>query len=190
MGRSWLPLHEGDYPMFGDQMNQIKEKGIAEGKKLLWIFVYLWILLGLFSVHKSLVLNEHDLIYHQGFAFINAWLLAKVMLTAEMFHVADNLKHKALIYPIVFKSAVFSVILISFYIIEEMLIGMWHGKTAAESVPAIGGGSLNGIVVVGVVMFVVLMPFFALREIGRDIGDDKLYELFFVRRVRYVPPQP
>jgi hypothetical protein len=31
-------------------------------------------------------------------------------------------------------------------------------------------------------MFVVLMPFFALREIGRDIGDDKLFDQFFVRR--------
>jgi hypothetical protein len=28
-------------------------------------------------------------------------------------------------------------------------------------------------------MFVCLMPFFALREVGRVIGDDKLYELYF-----------
>jgi hypothetical protein len=175
--------------MFSDQMNRIKAKGIAEGRRLLWIFAYLWVLLGLFSIHRSIVLNEPNLIYHQGFAFINAGLLAKVMLTAEMFQVADNLKHKPLIYPIVFKSAVFSVILMSFYIIEETLIGMWHGKTAAESIPAIGGGDLNSILVVGVIMFVVLMPFFALREIGRDIGDDKLYEQFFVRRSRYMPQQ-
>jgi hypothetical protein len=33
------------------------------------------------------------------------------------------------------------------------------------------------------------MPFFALREIGRDIGDDKLFEHFFVRRTPYVPLQ-
>jgi hypothetical protein len=107
-----------------------------------------------------------------------------------MFHVADNLKRKPLIYPIIFKSAIFSVILISFYILEEVLVGMWHGKTLANSMPAIGGGSLEGILVVGIIMFVVLMPFFALGEIGRDIGDDKLYEQFFVRRTRYTPLQP
>jgi hypothetical protein len=33
----------------------------------------------------------------------------------------------------------------------------------------------------------VLMPFFALREVGRDIGDDKLFEHFFVQRIRYSP---
>jgi len=38
-------------------------------------------------------------------------------------------------------------------------------------------------------MFVVLMPFFALRELARDFGDDRLYELFFVRRTKYMPRQ-
>ena len=167
----------------------LKRKLAHEFKELVWIFAYLWVLLGLFSVHKSIVLNEPNLIYHQGFAFINALVLAKVMLIAEMLHVADNLKQKPLIHPIVFKSAVFSAILMSFYIIEETPIGMWHGKAATESIPDIGGGSLKGILVVGVMMFVVLMPFFAMRELSRDLGDDRLYELFFVRRGTHSPPQ-
>jgi hypothetical protein len=79
--------------------------------------------------------------------------------------------------------------LMSFYIIEETLIGIWHGKTATESIPDVGGGSLKGILVVGVMMFVVLMPFFAMRELSRDLGDDRLYELFFVRRGTHLPPQ-
>jgi hypothetical protein len=184
-----LRLVTGDLTMSNEILNRVMLRGLAEGKKLFWIFLYLWILLGLFSVHKSLVLNEQHLFYHQGFAVINAWLLAKVMLTAEIFHVADNLKHKPLIYPIVFKSAVFSMILVSFYILEEILLGLWRAKTIAESIPAVGGGSLKGILVVGFIMFVVLMPFFALREFGRDIGDDKLYELFFVRRTKFILPQ-
>jgi hypothetical protein len=62
------------------------------------------------------------------------------MLTGEIFHLADNLKHKPLIYPIVFKAAIFSILLISFYIIEEVLMGMWHGKSVTERIPAIAGG--------------------------------------------------
>ena len=146
-------------------------------------------MLGLFSIHKSIVLNEPNLIYHQGFAIINAFLLAKVMLTAEMFHVAENLDHKPLIYPIMFKSVIYSTILMSFYIIEETLVGMWHGKSATDSIPDVGGGSLEGILVVGLMMFVVLVPFFGLKEIGRAIGDDNLYELLLVRGSRYRPPQ-
>jgi hypothetical protein len=48
---------------------------------------------------------------------------------------------------------------------------------------------LKGILVVGIIMFFVLMPFFALKEIGRDIGDGKLYEVFFIRRTKYTPQQ-
>ena len=92
------------------------------------------------AVHKSIVLNEPNLFFHQGFAVINAFLLAKVMFAAETFHVADNLKGKPLIYPIVFKSTVFSVLLIGFYIIEEVIIGKSHGKTFSDSIPVIGGG--------------------------------------------------
>jgi hypothetical protein len=175
--------------MLIEHLNRAKQRALLEIRKLFWIFLYLWVLLCLFSVHKSLVLNEQHVFVHLGFAAINAWLLAKVMLTGEIFHLADNLKHKPLIYPIVFKAAVFSILLISFYIIEEVLMGMWHGKSVAESIPAIAGGGLKGIFFVGGIMFFVLMPFFALREIGRDIGDDQLYELFFIRRTKYVPVQ-
>jgi len=176
--------------MVTDQLSSLKEKGLTEARKLFWIFAYLWVLFGLFAVHKSVVLNEQHLLYHQGFAVINAIVLAKIMFVAEALHIADNLKHKPLIYPIMYKSAVFSLILISFHLLEEILTGMWHGKTVTETITALTGGRLEEIVVAGVIMFVVLMPFFALREIGRDIGDDRLFEQFFVRRTPYIPLKP
>ena len=172
--------------MDAGQLSSLKEKGVREARKLFWIFAYLWVLLGLFALHRSIVLNEPNLFYHQGFAFINALVLAKILFIAEAFNVADDLKHKPLIYPIVYKSAVFSVILISFHVLEEVLTGMWRGKTVAETIAALTGGRLEELLVFGVIMFVVLMPFFALREVGRDIGDDKLFEQFFVRRTKYV----
>jgi len=59
-------------------------------------------------------------------------------------HLADILKQKPFIYPIAFKSAVFSMLLISVYLFEEVLVGLWNGKTFADSMPVIGGGSLKG----------------------------------------------
>src|ERR1700743_663735 len=175
--------------MARDQLNRIREKGATEARRLFWIFAYLWILLGLFALHKSIILNEPHLLYHQGFEVINALVLAKIMFVAEALQLVDNLKHKPLIYPILYKSAVFSVILISFHLFEDVLLDMWHGKTVAESMADQGGEGLEGIFVLGVIMFVVLMPFFALREIGRDVGDGKLFEQFFVRRTPYIPLQ-
>jgi len=101
------------------------------------------------------------------------------VLVAEYFHVGDRLKNRPLIYPIMFKSAVFAVILICFHIIEETLIGVLHGKTLAQSIPDTGGGKLQGILMVGIIMFVVLTPFFAFRELGRAIGTEQLRSLLF-----------
>jgi hypothetical protein len=162
-------------------LNRIVERSLDEGKQLLWIVFYFWLLFGVFTVFRSLVLNEPNLIYHQGFAIINAWLLAKVVLTAEFFQVADNLKHKPLVYPIIYKSLVFCVILMCFYIIEEMLLGMWHGKTIAASFPAIGGGGWKGMMVIGSILFIAMIPFFAYRELARVLGKEELHSLIFKR---------
>jgi hypothetical protein len=181
--RDALPVTEAE--MVSDQPKSFSEKVVIEAKKLLWIFAYLWVLLGLFALHKSVVLGAPSF-YHQGFAIINALVLAKIIFFAEEFHVADELKDRPLIYPVVYRSAVFALILTVFHLLEEMLAGLWKGKTVVES---LSGKSLLEIVIVAVIMFIVLMPFFALREIGRDVGDDKLFEQFFLRRNRYVPLQ-
>ncbi|QIG93635.1 MULTISPECIES: hypothetical protein [unclassified Bradyrhizobium] len=172
--------------MAEDLLNRLKEKGVVEAKKLLWIFAYLWVLLGLFALHKSIVLGEASF-YHQGFAIINALVLAKIVFVAEELHVADELRDKPLIYPIAYRSAVFSIILLVFHLLEEGLAALWKGKTVMSS---IGTQGVLEQLVLAVIMFVVLMPFFALREIARDIGGDELFEQFFVRRRRSVPMQP
>jgi uncharacterized protein (DUF1810 family) len=165
--------------MVSERLLRLKTGAIDETRELFGIFIYLWVLLSLFSLHKALVLNEESLIYHQGFALINALALAKVVLVAEFFHVGDKLKNRPLIYPIMFKSAVFAVILLCFHIIEETLIGVLHGKTLSQSISNTGGGTLQGILMVGIIMFVVLTPFFAFRELGRAIGKEQLRSLLF-----------
>lgn len=161
--------------------NGLFEKLIDETKKLFWIAAYFLLLIGAFTVFKSVVRGDENVWYHQGFAIINAFVLAKVVLVAELFHLADNLKSKPLIYPILFKSAVFCVLLMSFYIAEETAVGVWHGKTATESFPEIGGGTWKGMLVVALILFVGLVPFFSYRELGRVLGIDNLRTIIFKR---------
>ncbi|HEY8005320.1 MAG TPA: efflux RND transporter periplasmic adaptor subunit [Methylocella sp.] len=165
--------------MINERLRRLKAGAIDETRKLFSIFLYLFVLLSLFAFYKALILNEQSLIYHQGFALINALALAKVILIGEYFHAGDNLKNRPLIFPILFKSAVFAVLLVCFHIFEEALIGVLHGKTLSQSVSNIGGGRLEGIAGIGLIMFVVLMPFFAFRELDRVIGTQELHSLLF-----------
>lgn len=169
-----------------DHAGGLKEKVVTETKSLFWIFLYLWLLLGLFALHKSLVLNEPHPFWHQGFAVINALVMAKVIFIGQALQVAERLGQKPLIYPITYKSAVYALMLIGFHLVEEGAIGVWHGSTVGELIAGLSVARLQAILVQGVIIFVVLMPFFALGEIGRDFGENELFRQFFVRRTKFV----
>jgi len=172
--------------MANERMSRLKTKAVDEAKELFEIFLYFWVMLSLFSLHKALIFNEDILTYQQGFALINAFALAKVVLIAQDLHLGERLKNKPLIYPILFKAAIFSVLLLVFHVIEEMLIGKWHGKTLAESIPTFGDGSLQALIMTELIVFVALIPFFAFMEMKRIIGAETLHGLLFGRKT---PPQ-
>jgi HlyD family secretion protein len=165
--------------MLNERLRRLKTGAFEEARKLFGIFIYFWVLLSLFSFHKALILKEQYPIFHQGFAVINALALAKVVLLGEFFRVGDRFRNRPLIYPILFKSAVFAVLLICFHIIEEAFIGIVHGKTIYQSIPSISDERFREIFMTGIIMFVVLMPFFAFRELERAIGPEELRSLLF-----------
>jgi len=161
----------------------LKERASEEFKRFVVIFIYLWIVFGLLSLHKSLVLSQHHLDYEEHtFAFINAFVFAKVLLTAEYFQLGTRFSDKPLIFPILHKCFLFTVVLISFHIVESAVVGVWHGRTIADSIPPMFGWNPKGLLVVGVMCFILLIPFFAFREITRVIGHRKMRALLFERR--------
>ena len=105
--------------------------------------------------------------------------------------VADDLnlggrffKNNPLVYPILFKSMVFAIVLICFHIVERVIIGVWGGGTIVQSIPGFGGGGFKGVISVGTIMFVVMIPFFVYREIGRVIGESELRSLVFTGKTK------
>jgi hypothetical protein len=145
---------------------------LEELKSFLIIVSYLWLVFFVFMMHEWAVLASHQISFRfYGLAVVNALVLGKIMLIAEDLHFADRLKNKPLIYPIAYKSIAFTVLLMVAYIVEEIAVGLFHGKTAAESFPEIGGGGLVGVLTTAAIMCVALVPFFSFREIARIVGE-------------------
>jgi hypothetical protein len=156
---------------------------VSEFKQFLAIFFYLWLLFALFAYHDAIVLAQHNIDYKPyGFAFINAFVLAKVMLLAEKLNLGRKLVHRPLVFPILYKSIIFAAILISFQFIEKTIVGLVKGKGFSGSVPHIGGGTFFGVVTVAVIISVSLIPFFAYREVGRIMGRDELRAILLKAR--------
>lgn len=173
----------------------LKARGVHEFKRILVMFLYLWVIFGLFVLNQTVILAKHNISYSaQGFALINAFVLAKVMVVAEDLKLGHRFKDRPLIYPILYKACAFAIVFLLFHILEKVFVGVLGGKTAAESFPDIGGGTFKGVLCVWAIMFVSLIPFFAIREIGRVIGEAELWNLIFRRGTKaYVltsRPQP
>lgn len=165
------------------QPRHLKERASDELRRFIVIFLYLWVVFGLLSLHKSIVLSKRHLDYQEHtFAIINAFVFAKVLLVGEHFHFGRRFDNKPLIYPILYKSFVFSVVLISFHIIESVVVGVWHGNTIAGSIPPMLGWNPKGLLAVGFMCFVLLLPFFAFREIARVMGPKEMRRLLFEKR--------
>jgi hypothetical protein len=161
----------------------LKQRVYSEMKEYLAIACYLWVVLALFVIYKSVILAEHHIAFaSQGFALLNALALAKVMLVARKLRLADQFKEAPLIYPTLCKSAAFAIVLGCFKILEEAVIGLYHGRSFNQSISGIGGGTLKGILSVIALLAVLLIPFFGFTELRRVLGEGKLEKLFFTSR--------
>ena len=156
-----------------------KQRILHNFKEVTAMFLYLWLLFALFTYHKALVLAQHNIDYRPfGVAFINAFVLAKVMLTAEELQVGTLFRRRAPIFPILHKSLLFAIIFVCFNIAESIVVGWWKGKTIEESIHRIGGGSFGEFAIGALIITVALIPFFAFRELSRIMGKGVLETLF------------
>ena len=162
-----------------ERVQNLKQKGFLEFKRFMAIFLYLWVVFALLSIHETIIRAQHGLDYEaHTLAVINAFVFAKVLLVGEHFRLGSRFKRRPLIYPVLYKCLVFAVLLTSFRIVERIIVGMIGGKTLSEGLANIGGRTLVTIVSVSALAFVMLIPFFAFRELGRVIGEKELRSLF------------
>lgn len=158
----------------------LKLRAYREFKEFLVIALYLWVVFSLLILYKSLILNEEHISYlARGIALINALVLAKFVLIAKALHLGGQADDAPLIYPTLLKSGLFSIMLAVCKILEDAAVGFYHGKTFSQSIADLGGGTLKGILTLTLLLFVMLIPFFAFGELRRILGEGQLTQLFF-----------
>jgi hypothetical protein len=161
----------------------LKQIAYQQLKEFLVIALYLWVVFGLLVMFKSVVLAEHHIPFaYHGFALINALALAKVMLTAKDLHLGERFDEAPLIYPTLLKSALYTLVLACFKILEEAAVGLYHAKSFQQSISDLGGGTLSGILILTLLLFAMLVPFVGYGELQRVLGDGKLERIFFYPR--------
>lgn len=163
----------------------LKEKAEEEAKAFIPVFLYVWFLLAVLGVHKSIVLSQAHIVQHQGFAVAKALAFSKVLFVADRFGVWRIFDSKPLIAPIMLKSLLFGLLLIGMDIAEQALLEhFWPAHADHDGVDL---GNLHILLSVGLVTVVALVPFFFYREFAKLIGEKELQKVLFVRRETFVP---
>jgi hypothetical protein len=174
-----------------DSKPSLKAKALHEFSRFATMFAYLWTMFALFQAHLYVVLAQHQIPFTQlGVGLVNALVLAKVMLVADDFRLGEWRGRRPLIYPVLLRSVLFAVVFIGFDIAEKLLIGVYHGKTVAESIETPGGAGILGGIIVAIIIAVALVPFFAFVEVSRLMDPGELTRIFFTRGPILAPSAP
>lgn len=169
-------------PENGAGTKSLKTKALEEMKEYVLITLYLWLLLALFAEYKRILLQENGINpWNQTYAIVNALIFAKVVLLGEVLNIGKRLQKQALIWLVLGKSLLFSILLILFHIAEESIRSWIEHQPLAGSIQNFGGGTWKGLLIYGALLFVTLVPLFAFKEVQRVMGRDMLWSLLFTR---------
>ena len=149
-----------------------------------WInVIYLALVFAAFTQYRRFVLAAHDITYtNYGVAVIEALVLAKVIMVGDVVGLGRGLEKRPLIYPTLYKTVVFSCFVAVFKAVEHLIKGLWRGEDFIGEVLAFPHDGNHEILAGSMVIFVALIPFFAVRELGRVYGGDNIRALFFRKR--------
>jgi hypothetical protein len=163
-----------------------KQKATHELKDFAWIALYLAFFFCALSTYSTLLLRKHDISYlNYTFALINALVIAKVILIGELMHLGRGFERKPLYQSVLYKSFVFGLFVFCFHLLEEFVKRLIHHEPAGTVWHNIHLGDLIGGTIV---IFGAFIPLFAVRELGRVMGGEKLHALFFKSGATADPP--
>lgn len=134
----------------------------------------------IFTVYRWLMIGAlDDASLRLGYNLIEAIVLAKTVLVGQKLRLGERFENRPLIVPTLYKTAIFTVFVSAFSLIEEFVFGHLKGKGWGFLWQELLQTGYRHILAKVLLMAFVLFFFFAFLELARAIGKEKLYRLFF-----------
>ena len=159
----------------------MKEKAKEEGFEFLAISLYFAILLGALVNDRRIAMGEVGVPYaHYGYAVVEALVLGKLVLIGDALHLGRGNERRPLVVSALYKSLWFGAFVLTFLVIEHAIHALVEGQPLG---PKLGALFARPATVISLVLLVIMafIPFFMLREAGRQLGEERLWSLMFRR---------
>jgi hypothetical protein len=161
----------------------LAKRATNELKEFAVVALYLWVCFTAVLYLKASILQAEGIEFAPfGFATIKALICAKFVSVGHMLRAGERFQSLPLIWPTLYKSLVFLVLLLALNALEQIAEGQIHHRTIADSLAEFGGGTLDQLIATSIIGLLILIPFFAFRTLGEVVGADNLFRIFFTRR--------
>jgi hypothetical protein len=167
-----------------EQKKTWKQKLFHEINEYLVNFVYMAIVFSAIVLYRRLLLAEHGIQLNDYFAgVIGAAIIAKVVMLGAFLSISRKFEHRALYVPVLYKSLLFTILVMIFNIIETFIHGLIQNPNLAEAFNYLR--SHIDLAWLGMIqlIFFTFVPFFAFKELLRRIGSEKMRELFLKKHI-------
>ncbi len=142
-------------------------------------FIYLFVFFGMFTLYRRVILAKYQIVYlHYGIALLEALVLAKVVMIGQVLRLDRGLEDRPLIVTTLFRTVTFTVWVAAFSVFENVGGGLLHGEGLAGSIDGLWSDRYE-LIARCLVTFLVFIPFFAFKELGRLVGQDKIRALYY-----------
>jgi len=166
---------------------RLKQKAVHEFREILIIFLYLAFFFSALATYSMLLLDRFHISYFAyGAALINALVITKVILIGEAVHMGDKFETKPLFYSAVYKAFMYSLLVLAFHFLEEIIKGLIHGRDIAGTFREI---RVDDLLARSVIVFCTFIPLFGFREMRRALGEDRFRSLLFHGEATQKPNQ-
>jgi len=163
----------------------IRQRARHELYQFLGITGYLYVSFLAVTLLKSGILHSVGISYlPAGFALGKAAIMAKFIMLGHALRVGNRHADRPLIWSTLHRSGAFLLLLIVLTVIEEVLVGLFHGKSAGTALAEMLGPNLAETAARIFVLLLILIPYFAFRALGDMLGEETLIRMFFVARGR------
>jgi hypothetical protein len=163
-----------------------KQKAKHELVDFAWIAFYLAFFFCALVTYTMLLLKNYDVSdssLNYTFALINALVIGKIILIGEMAHFGRGAETRPLYQSALYKAIVYSLLVLAFHFVEELIRRIIHGKPFGTVWHHI---HFQELVARSIVIFCAFLPLFSFRELRRVLGEQELYALFFKPRLETV----
>src|SRR5271165_2086424 len=117
----------------------VRKKAAHELMELVILTAYLYVAFGVIIFYKYAILQGEGIGWAPwGLAIIKALLVAKFVLLARAARIGERHQGKPLIWPTLYKSAIFLVVVWILTVIEEAIVALLHGRPILEAIAGIG----------------------------------------------------